>query len=108
MQYAQVVEVRDRTLVLSFDHPPIERQFKMRGDADVLIESLREVLGVEWTVETLASSPAAQAAVDEPVAADDPTVDLTDSSDAPSGDDAAVALLEENLGATVIGEVDAS
>jgi DNA polymerase-3 subunit gamma/tau len=111
-QDAQISEVRGRVLVLTFEHPGIERQFRAQGHDDVLREALREVLGVEWTVETSASAaaPAAQLATPEGFAAgdapaeDDTTIDVT----GPSGDDAAVALLEQGLGATVIGEVDAT
>jgi DNA polymerase-3 subunit gamma/tau len=112
-QYAQVVDVRGRVLVLAFDHAPIERQFRSHGLADVLIDALREVLGVEWTIETTAGGDGRQAAAapgedgfdagDAPVEGD-LAIDVT----APTGEQAAVALLEEGLGATVIGEVDAS
>ena len=103
-QHATVVDVRGKTLVLALANAALLRQFDMGPNADVVSDALREVLGVEWTVETTASTPAPQPAVSEP----DPSVDLTDSEDAPAGDDAAVALLAEGLGATVIGEVDAS
>ena len=112
-QYAQVVDVRGRVLVLAFDHAPIERQFRSHGLADVLTDALREVLGVEWTIETTTGADARQSpatpategfdAGDAPVDAD-VAIDVT----APTGEEAAVTLLEEGLGATVIGEVDAS
>jgi DNA polymerase-3 subunit gamma/tau len=113
-QYAQVTDVRGRTIVLSFAHPPIERQFRAQGLGDVLSDALREVLGVVWTVETVAGADEPRKEAETPTAegfdaGDAPTdgeatIDIT----APSGEDAAVALLEEGLGATVIGEVDAS
>jgi DNA polymerase-3 subunit gamma/tau len=112
-QHANVADVRGRTLILEF-RPPLLRQFDMGPNAAVLAEALREVLGVEWQVETRSeAAPATPAAPVDEFAADesdesDPTVDLTDSTDAPAGDEAAVALLKEGLGATVIGEVDAS
>jgi len=67
-----------------------------------------------WLTLLLGLVPLAPAAAQAPAVADqpdldpDPAVDLTDSENAPAGDDAAVALLQEGLGATVIGEVDAS
>jgi DNA polymerase-3 subunit gamma/tau len=114
-QHAEVVDIRGRTLVLAFDHAPLLRQFDMGPNAAVLVEALREVLGVEWQVETTpaparaaATDPAATDPAAAPDAEPDGAVDLRDSHDAPSGDEAAVALLQEGLGATVIGEVDAS
>jgi DNA polymerase-3 subunit gamma/tau len=114
-QYAQVVDVRGRTVVLSFEHAGIERQFTKGGNGDVVADALREVLGVEWTVETIAGgapAPDQASAASTPEgfdAGDAPdegatTIDVTTAS----GEDAAVALLEEGLGARVIGEVDAS
>jgi DNA polymerase-3 subunit gamma/tau len=108
-QHATVVEIRGTTLVLALANPALLRQFDMGPNADVLAEALREVLGVEWQVKTQAEAPTATSAT-APVeeVEEDASVDLTDSEDAPSGDAAAVALLQEGLGATVIGEVDAS
>ena len=107
-QHASVVEIRGRTLVLAMPNAALLRQFDMGPNASVLVEALREVLGVEWTVETRAAAAQAPAVADQPDLDPDPAVDLTDSENAPAGDDAAVALLQEGLGATVIGEVDAS
>jgi DNA polymerase-3 subunit gamma/tau len=112
-QDAQVVDVRGRTVVLSFEHAPIERQFRSHGLADVLTAALREVLGVEWAIETIAAAdarPAAAAPATEGFDAGDAPVDGDVAIDvtAPTGEQAAVTLLEEGLGATVIGEVDAS
>ena len=92
--------------MLALSNAVLLRQFDAGPNAPVLVEALREVLGVEWTVETREAAAAPQA--DEPEVEPDRAVDLTGSEDAPTGDDAAVALLQEGLGATVIGEVDAS
>jgi DNA polymerase-3 subunit gamma/tau len=109
-QHATIGDVRGRTLVLAFENPKLLRQFDMGPNASVLAEALREVLGVEWSVETRPDAKAAAtlAQPEQEAAVVESSVDLTDSEDAPSGDDAAVALLEKGLGATVIGEVDAS
>jgi DNA polymerase-3 subunit gamma/tau len=113
-QHATVVEVRGRVLVLAFDHAPLLRQFDLGGHSAVLVEALREVLGVEWSVETV-SGAAGSAEHETPGA---PTSEGFAPGDAPADDEAegtksggsddAISLLESGLGATVIGEVDST
>ena len=103
-------------LVLAFEHAPIRRQFDMGGNDAIVADALREVLGVEWTVQTVgaeASEPVLSAAAAEGFAPGDaPTEDAdggtADANDAATGPDAAISLLEAGLGAQVIGEIDAS
>jgi len=108
-QHATVVDVRGRTLVIAIEHAPLLRQFDMGGNADVLVEALRQVLGVEWKVETVAGAGTPSRSVPEPTpegfAPGDAPVDV-DADDAESGSDDAISLLTEGLGAQVIGEVD--
>jgi len=83
----------------------------------VLAEALREVLGVDWQVETVgggaaAPSPAADVATTEGFEPGDAPVDTTEDPDVAAdgserGSDDAISLLTEGLGARVIGEVDA-
>ncbi|MDQ1464758.1 MAG: polymerase subunit gamma/tau, partial [Actinomycetota bacterium] len=63
---AQVVDVRTNVLVLGFASGPVERQFNTGDNADVLREALKEVLGVDWRIETTLSG---QAAADADIAA---------------------------------------
>jgi DNA polymerase III subunit gamma/tau len=52
---AQVVDVRANVLVLGFAFGPVERQFAAGDNADVLCQALKEVLGVDWRIETTLS-----------------------------------------------------
>jgi DNA polymerase-3 subunit gamma/tau len=52
---AQVVDVRANVLVLGFAFGPVERQFAAGDNADVLRQALKEVLGVDWRIETTLS-----------------------------------------------------
>ncbi|HEY5454254.1 MAG TPA: DNA polymerase III subunit gamma and tau [Acidothermaceae bacterium] len=63
---AQVVDVRANVLVVGFASGPVERQFNTGDNVDILQVALKEVLGVDWRIETTLSGPAATAAaVDE-------------------------------------------
>jgi DNA polymerase-3 subunit gamma/tau len=56
---ATIVEVRGTILVLGFTTGPLERQFKQGNNEDVLREALKEIIGVDWRVETtLSGGPA--------------------------------------------------
>jgi DNA polymerase-3 subunit gamma/tau len=132
-QYAQVVEVRGKTLTLSFSTEPIRRQFVTGGNDAVLAEVLRETLGVDWRGESLVAAGGHDAAgATERAEAADRTSSTTrgggvaastsydsfapgdDPLDEPADDaaaalppeDAAIARLQEALGAKVIGEID--
>jgi DNA polymerase-3 subunit gamma/tau len=123
--YAQVVAVNGRTLTLSFSTEPIRRTYLTGTHEDVLREALLEVLTADYRVETVtAGAPveagAGQAAAATPAVApaydgfqpgDEPAEDEPDSSGEPAArtdpEEAAVALLTENLGARVIGQIDA-
>jgi DNA polymerase-3 subunit gamma/tau len=75
-QDAHVVEVRGSTLVLGFTSGPLERLYKGGAGDELLREALKQVLGVDWRIETTLSggeptgsgsaSSAAAAATDEP------------------------------------------
>lgn len=113
-EYASVADVRGGEVVLTFSAPTIARMFGQGSNVDVLSAALTEVVGGSWRV-TLGSGPLGPSAVvpapgregfapgDEPAHDEDdagPTSTL-------SGEDAAVALLQDGLGAKVIGELDA-
>ncbi|HZV26128.1 MAG TPA: hypothetical protein VFG00_07545, partial [Acidothermaceae bacterium] len=59
---AQVVDVRANVLVVGFASAPVERQFNTGDNVDILQVALKEVLGVDWRIETTLSGPAATAA----------------------------------------------
>ena len=54
---AQVVDVRSNVLILGFASGPVERQFNTGDNVDILQEALKEVLGVDWRIETTLSGP---------------------------------------------------
>jgi DNA polymerase-3 subunit gamma/tau len=58
---AQVVDVRENVLVVGFASGPVERQFNTGDNVDILRVALKEVLGVDWRIETTLSGPAATA-----------------------------------------------
>ncbi|HET7529630.1 MAG TPA: DNA polymerase III subunit gamma and tau [Mycobacteriales bacterium] len=123
-EYAQVAAVDQRTVTLAFNNAAIGRNFESK--AEFFREALREIAGIDLVVKTTTGSapaagspapsitspapaepapPAPQDVV--PAAAD--VVDL--DSDAPldeeTSDSDAVSLLQRDLGAQVIGEIDA-
>ncbi len=116
LSHAQVVEVSGRTLRLSITTGPLARLFESGINPDVLREALREVLGVDWQLQVVvAGAPAAAATAAAPAngsegfapgdeAADE---DPETAGDPPTGEEAAMALLKQGLGAKVIGEVEA-
>jgi DNA polymerase III subunit gamma/tau len=62
---AQVVEVRANVLIVGFASEPVERQFNTGDNVDILRVALKEILGVDWRIETTLSGPAAAAAFGE-------------------------------------------
>jgi DNA polymerase-3 subunit gamma/tau len=121
-EYAQVAAVDARTVTLAFNNAAIGRNFESK--ADFFREALREVAGLDLQVKTTTqAAPAAAAptasAADEPAdpapASADPApagADVVDlEADEPLDDQSvdadAVSLLQRDLGAQVIGEIDA-
>ena len=115
---AQVLGLSGRTLTLGFTTPALVRNFQMGTNEEVLKEALREVLGLEADLELTAGAsappPPAQAqhaapppppAYEglapgdeiEPVDPDEPEPER-----GPVGEDAALALVQDQLGATVV------
>ncbi len=130
---ATIVEVRGNVLVLGFNTGPLERTFKQGSNEEVLRAALKEVLGVDWRVETtlggvaMASAPASCPApilipelpemVRPPVARQNSgaasVTAVPAAYDEPSHDDEAaddgslgLALLRRHLGATIITNGD--
>jgi DNA polymerase-3 subunit gamma/tau len=119
---AQVVDVRGKTVTLGFNTAPLMRNFQQGTNIDVLREALQEVLGLDAVIELTTSGGPAQAApapvaapVPEPVAAsyeglapgdeiepEDP--DNPQGERIAGGEDAALALLRDQLGGTVIDD----
>ena len=58
---AQVVDVRANVLVVGFASGPVERQFNTGDNVDILRVALKEVLGVDWRIETTLSGQAVTA-----------------------------------------------
>jgi hypothetical protein len=117
---AMVASVDGRTLVLAFQYPALLRQFQSGVGPDVLKESLQAALGADLDLrcvlhESLASRPAVApqqgspppepehpsgfAPGDEAVP-DDP--DAPPEERAHRGEDAALRLVVDQLGATVV------
>ena len=113
-QYAQVTAVDANALTLAFSTEPIRRQFAGGPNEDILREALRQVLGVDWRINTVGNGvepsarvPADQVDAPEPPPSYDEGVDVAgDEAVAPAGNTDAVSLLSRSLGATVISEVD--
>ncbi|MDQ1714114.1 MAG: polymerase subunit gamma/tau [Frankiaceae bacterium] len=113
-QYAQVVAVTGRALTLEFSTDPIRRQFAGGVNEEILKESLRQVLGVDWQITSVGNGnelpprvPADQVDAPEPPPSYDEGVDVARDEEVrdDSGSDA-VTLLSRSLGATVITEID--
>jgi DNA polymerase-3 subunit gamma/tau len=134
--HAQVADVRGQEVVIGFENPALAKTFKDGYNAEVLTESLGEVLGGHWRVSVNAGSaqqaPAAASRPSSPTptansapvggppdfapgdeAAEesgDDTIDLSGprSDAAPGGQESALALLRSGLGAQVIEESDST
>jgi DNA polymerase-3 subunit gamma/tau len=66
---ATIVEVRGNVLVLGFNTGPLERTFKQGTNEEILKAALKEILGVEWRIETtLGGGPAAGGSPTAPLA----------------------------------------
>jgi DNA polymerase-3 subunit gamma/tau len=111
---AEPTAIDPKTLTLTFGSAPLERMFA-KNNVEFFREALREVLGVDLQVRTATAGPTA---VGEPPApqtngrVEEPeVVDLTESGDEEpevSAPDDPVVLLQQNLGAQVIGEIDSA
>ncbi len=114
---AQVASVAGRTLVLSFQHAPILRQFQSSTGPDVLKEALQASLGADLEVmcvlheslgghtATAGKAPAPAASYPEfapgdEIVPDDP--DAPPASEPVRGEDAALELVKAQLGGTVV------
>ena len=73
--HAQVLDVRDDTLVLGFTTGPLERLFRTGGGEELLLQAIKQLLGVDWKISTTLSGAAAAeaAAPTEPVAPPPPS-----------------------------------
>lgn len=118
-----VAQVSGRTLTLAFRHAPLMRQFQGRAGVDVVKEALQEVLGADLDVvcttgtdgpaasESKTGGPrgAAPAAVHEGFAPGDEAVaedpDARPAGPQVRGDDAALRLVQQELGGRVVGTV---
>jgi DNA polymerase III subunit gamma/tau len=117
MLSSQIESFEDATLTLSFKTPTLATRFA-NDVADFVVEALKEVVGLDLTLRAISgpaptSSPAATVRSAAPASSDpEPEeIDVTDpDSDAPaaSPDPAvdALALLQDGLGAQIIGEID--
>ncbi|MCW2708625.1 MAG: polymerase subunit gamma and tau [Frankiales bacterium] len=123
---AQVLDVAGRTVTLGFNTAPLMRNFQQGTNVDVLKEALQEVLGLDAVIEltTTAAGPAAPAAPAPVAAAPTPKPAAVptyeglapgdeiepEDPDNPKGEriaggeDAAIALLKDQLGGTVLDE----
>ncbi len=135
---AQVVDVRGGVLTLGFPTGPLERQFNLGGNnEEVLREALKEVLGVDWRIETAlggaapgdavpghaqpghavlghaqpgnpASSAPGASGTSSSVTAFAAAADEPDFDDADADDGSDhLALLQRHLGATVVDDGEA-
>lgn len=121
-----VAQVAGRTLTLSFRHAPLMRQFQSRAGVDVVGEALQEVLGVDLDVACSVGAPDHLPAAapttpsgGRPAAPPPPSPHdgfapgdeaVPEDPDAPPppdsalrGEDAALALVERELGGRVVG-----
>jgi DNA polymerase-3 subunit gamma/tau len=119
-----VASVSGRTVALAFRHAPLMRQFQSRAGVDVVKESLQEVLGADLDVSCsvgapdhapapaaapvrgVAQPPPPQPGHDGFAPGDEAEPEDPDAPPPPEaalrGDDAALALVESQLGGRVI------
>jgi DNA polymerase-3 subunit gamma/tau len=103
-----------KAVTIAFESPQLEKMFK--NSKEFFREALREILGLDLDVRTTTSeapTAASNGGSSADSSAEQDVVELTVSSDdedaeppAPAEDP--VALLQQNLGAQVIGEIDSA
>ncbi|WP_461107258.1 DNA polymerase III subunit gamma and tau [Tessaracoccus terricola] len=126
-QHAQVVDAADGTLVLGFSNPGAKENFGTSGSLDVLADSLIEVIGVEFRINTVVAGggpeepqhPAQRPAGQMPAAPEPPPAERAasaasapepepypdvepDDASLADADETAAGLLTEAFGAQVI------
>jgi DNA polymerase-3 subunit gamma/tau len=109
-EYAQVADVDARAVTLAFNNVAIGRQFEAK--AEFFRDALREVAGADLQVRVASTATPRPKPDTAPAAA--PVTDVVDVSDADIDADAseddepvdAVSLLQQGLGAHVIGEIE--
>ncbi len=132
-QYAEVTEVKGQDITLVFNNPAMARNLARGAGEDHLRDALTEVVGGTWRVSVNTGSPADPASTPRtppaqgnrtpaPATADragpdrpgpgagpddDASPDDEELPSAGSGEEAAVALLRQGLGARVVEERDA-
>ena len=112
LEGASVLEVNARKVVIGALTPFHAEKLKEELNTTAISDALNEVLGVRWVVEAVGVAGPPQPAASSPAVAPPPAP--TPVADEPSPDDeddpnpalSGVALLEAELGAKVIGEVD--
>ncbi|MCW2606944.1 MAG: polymerase subunit gamma/tau, partial [Frankiales bacterium] len=115
---AQVLSVSGRTLTLSFANGPVSRAFSGGVGVDVLKEALRETLGADLDIACVVGSAEPAAATHEPgprsgaprydsfAPGDEAEPEDPDAPAPPqpaSGEDAALKLVQSELGGRVVG-----
>jgi DNA polymerase-3 subunit gamma/tau len=83
---AQVVDVRANVLVVGFASGPVERQFNTGDNVDILQVALKEVLGVDFRIETTLSGPAATAVASDAESTAKPPLPLPTPSQSMAAD----------------------
>jgi DNA polymerase-3 subunit gamma/tau len=122
-QYATVIDADSRSVTLEFTPSLFAKQFE-EGKAEVFRQALKEVAGLDLALKTVGgAAPTAPAAPTggttrsapaiepepEPDDIDDGLADPAQpTADRQDPQDAALALLQDGLGAQVIGEIDHS
>jgi DNA polymerase-3 subunit gamma/tau len=118
---AQVLAIRGRTLSLGFSTPTLAKQFKDSVNIDVLKEALAEAIGADLDVDctvagaaaapptTLSSQATAPSSYDGFAPGDEAAPEDPDAPPPPEaalhGEDAALRLVESELGGKVVGTV---
>jgi DNA polymerase-3 subunit gamma/tau len=112
LKNAEPAAVDAKRLSVAFSTPELARMFTQKGTV-FLVEALRSMVGVDLQIDvSVGGAVSTTAGPADPPAAPQPQdeVDLSDSDDVaedtPPHDP--VALLQSNLGAEIIGEVDNS
>lgn len=69
---ATVLAVEDDTLVLTHEAAPLAKRLSEQRNAEVIMEALKDALGVNWRIRCETGPPAAAAAVAPPPRAEEP------------------------------------